>query len=166
MPTKKWRCDTRSPPPFETPPPIAREEHEQNWHTCCTFDLDTLECNICMDYLVAPICQVKHAVKTVEVPSNEWVETLLELTVDSADHLLKTKDMLFLFHHEEQLYGRVIYILSFAEASQENAYRYHVEVHLDETVFSMTTIAKSVRQPGKDQVASSLIISDDFWLGR
>jgi hypothetical protein len=110
--------------------------------------------------------QVKHAVKTVEVPSNEWVETLLELTVDSADHLLKTKDMLFLFHHEEQLYGRVIYILSFAEASQENAYRYHVEVHLDETVFSMTTIAKSVRQPGKDQVASSLIISDDFWLGR
>jgi hypothetical protein len=58
MSRKKRRCDTRSPPPFETPPPISREEHEQNWHTCCTFDLDTLECNICMDYLVAPICQV------------------------------------------------------------------------------------------------------------
>jgi hypothetical protein len=35
--------------------------------------------------------QVKHAVKTVEVPSNEWVEILLELTVDSADILLKQK---------------------------------------------------------------------------
>ncbi|CAM6013561.1 unnamed protein product [Sphagnum balticum] len=230
MSTKKRRCDTRSPPPFEAPPPIAREEHEQNWHICCTFDLDTLECNICMDYLVAPICQlhslvqliygfrvcvcgqcenghtacsrccfklmslricptcqlmtgvicnlqleklietlhvackyaefgcrkqprltakiaheiscgyksfkcpasvgcilvcsvsgishhfqVKHAVKTVEVPSNEWVEILLELTVNSADLLLKTEDVLFLFHHEKQLYGRVIYILSFAE---------------------------------------------------
>ncbi|CAK9860327.1 unnamed protein product, partial [Sphagnum jensenii] len=203
-------------------------------HTCCTFDLDALECNISMDYLVAPICQcenghtafsrccfkltplricptcqlmtgvihnlqleklnetlhvackyaefgcrkrprltaeiaheiscgyksfkcpasvgcilmcsvsgishhfqVKHAVKMVEVPSNEWVEIVLELTVNSADLLLKTENMLFLFHHEKQLYGHVIYILSFAEASQENAYRYHVEVHLGETVFSM-----------------------------
>jgi hypothetical protein len=44
------------------------------------------------------------------------------------------------------------------EASQENAYRYHMEVHLDETVFSMTTITKSDRQPGKDLVTSSLII--------
>jgi len=60
MSRKKRRCDTRSPPPFETPPPISREEHEQNWHTCCTFDLDTLECNICMDYLVAPICQCEN----------------------------------------------------------------------------------------------------------
>jgi len=110
--------------------------------------------------------QVKHAVKTVEVPSNEWVEILLEFTVDSADLLLKTVDMLFLFHHEEQLYGRVIYILSFVEASQENAYRYHAEVHLDETVFSMTTIAKSVWQPGKDQVASSLIIPDALLAGK
>jgi hypothetical protein len=110
--------------------------------------------------------QVKHAVKTVEVPSNEWVEILLELTVNSADLLLKTEDMLFLFHHVQQLYGRVIYILSVVEASQENAYRYHVEVHLDETVFSMTTIAKSVQQPGKDQVASSFIIPDALLAGR
>jgi hypothetical protein len=27
MSTKKRRCDTRSPSPFETPPAIAREEH-------------------------------------------------------------------------------------------------------------------------------------------
>jgi hypothetical protein len=49
--------------------------------------------------------QVKHAVKTVEVPSNEWVEILLELTVDSADLLLKTEDMLFLFHMKSNYMG-------------------------------------------------------------
>ncbi|CAK9196159.1 unnamed protein product [Sphagnum troendelagicum] len=129
MSTQKRRCDTRSPPPFETPPPIAREEHEQNWHTCCTFDLDTLECNIRTDYLVAPICQCENG----HASCSRCCFKLMPLRICPTCQLMTGEDMLFLFHHEKQLYGHVIYILSFAEASQENAYRYHVEVHLDET---------------------------------